>query len=161
MDKALFTSRDDKVWDKFISLVVKRTDRYKVLSQEKLRFLRAILSWISPEYSAVILCSPFLTKRTNAHAILMTRFLGTSGEDMELVRQDAINIAGHTKDSKFFDCLAETWRNTFLAMDKHRCKFMKPTRRPFFNFASMLKTHAKRKNVLARIQEEETARPQG
>ena len=141
VDSNLSTSRDDKVWEKFISLIGKCTDWYKVLSQEKLCFLRAILSWISLEYSAVILCSPFLNKRTNAHAILMSRFLGTSGEDMDLVWQDAIYSAGHAEDSQFLDCLTETWKNTFLAMYKHWCEFMKPIRWPIFNCALMLKTH--------------------
>lgn len=69
-------------WEQFISGVTKRSVRHNILSTERFRFFQAIFSWVSLEFSALLLCTPFMQRRTKRFPNFMARFLATDGPGM-------------------------------------------------------------------------------
>jgi len=87
----------DREWANLTGGTTVRTARKFILSKERYRMLQAIISWTSPEFSALLLCLPFPDKPTLN--IYIKRFLACSGEGLFEIRRDAANIVGNNADA--------------------------------------------------------------
>ncbi len=84
----------------FHSNVKERTGRHALKSAEKVALLKALLSWICPEFSALILCNPYLMNKTLELKIYYSRFLCWEGEGMDKIRLGIADLSSRFKENK-------------------------------------------------------------
>jgi hypothetical protein len=130
-----------------------RTGRHRVLSEEKVDLLKAILSWTCPEFSALILCKPYIIHDTEALEIYYGRFLCWKGEGMDKIRGNMANLSCEFEENK--SCITNIVKvltSSVKSQEKYRLRNGQPY---IFFFESVVKNWEKNKKENEKLAEKE------